>query len=86
MLQFARKGHGGEEKGNGIHLHPAGSEVPSPWWNHGVILVLILGFTILIWQAAKTSTNGPPIPERVVGPQARRFSRQRIFSLARKSS
>ncbi len=48
--------------------HPAESERLSPLWKHGVILVLVSGFTILIWQAARTYTDGPPIPERVVGP------------------
>ena len=42
------------------------SEELSPWWRHAVILILVLGFTVLIWQAARTYTDAPPIPDRVV--------------------
>ncbi len=38
----------------------------SPWWRQVVILVLLLGFSVLIWQAARTYTDAPPIPERVM--------------------
>ncbi len=38
----------------------------SPWWRQAVILVLLLGFSVLIWQAARTYTDAPPIPERVM--------------------
>jgi len=38
----------------------------SPWWRQAVILVLVLGFSVLIWQAARTYTDAPPIPDRVV--------------------
>ena len=38
----------------------------SPWWRHAVILVLVLGFSVLIWQTARTYTDAPPIPDRVV--------------------
>ncbi len=44
------------------------SEVLSPWWRHAVILTVILGFTILLWLAARTYKDAPPIPEKVVGP------------------
>ncbi|MBI3693676.1 MAG: cbb3-type cytochrome c oxidase subunit I [Acidobacteria bacterium] len=40
----------------------------SPWWKHGVILVIVAGFTILIWLAVRTYSDAPPIPERVLGP------------------
>jgi nitric oxide reductase subunit B len=40
----------------------------SPWWRHAVILVLVLGFSVLIWQTVRTYTDAPPIPDRVVGP------------------
>lgn len=40
----------------------------SPWWKHGVILTLVLGFTILIWLATRTYKDAPPIPEKVVNP------------------
>lgn len=41
----------------------------SPWWKHSVILVMIFGFTILIYVAVKSYQNAPPIPEKVVDPQ-----------------
>jgi nitric oxide reductase subunit B len=40
----------------------------SPWWRQAVILVLVLGFTVLIWQAVRTYSDAPPIPARVVSP------------------
>jgi len=44
------------------------SEKLSPWWRNSVIIVLVLGFGILIWMSAKSYTNAPPIPEKVVSP------------------
>jgi len=38
----------------------------SPWWKQAVVLVMIVGFTILIWLAARTYSDAPPIPEKVV--------------------
>ena len=38
----------------------------SPWWKRSVILVLVLGFTILIWIAVRSYSDAPPIPEKVV--------------------
>jgi nitric oxide reductase subunit B len=40
----------------------------SPWWKHSVILTIAAGFTILIWLAAKSYRDAPPIPERVLSP------------------
>ena len=40
----------------------------SPWWRHAVILILVLGFSVLIWQAVMTYRDAPPIPDTVVGP------------------
>lgn len=40
----------------------------SPWWRQAVILILVGGFTVLIWLAVRTYSDAPPIPERVVGP------------------
>ena len=40
----------------------------SPWWRHGVILVLIFGFSVLGVVTALTYKNAPPIPTRVVDP------------------
>lgn len=43
------------------------SETLSPWWKHGVVLVVALGFTILIWLAVRSYSDAPPIPEKVIG-------------------
>jgi nitric oxide reductase subunit B len=37
----------------------------SPWWKQAVVLVMIVGFTILIWLATRTYSDAPPIPEKV---------------------
>jgi nitric oxide reductase subunit B len=42
------------------------SEPLSPWWRHAVILTMVFGFAVLIWQAARIYEDAPPIPERVV--------------------
>jgi nitric oxide reductase subunit B len=39
----------------------------SPWWRNGVIIVMIVGFSVLIWLSVRTYENAPPIPENVVG-------------------
>ena len=41
----------------------------SPWWKHSVILIMIVGFTILLYIAVKSYRDAPPIPEKVVDPQ-----------------
>lgn len=41
-------------------------ETLSPWWRNSVILVLVLGFTVLIWIAVRSYRDAPPIPDRVV--------------------
>jgi nitric oxide reductase subunit B len=38
----------------------------SPWWRRGVIIILLFGFTVLIWLAARTYTDAPPIPGKVI--------------------
>ena len=38
-----------------------------------MLLALVFGFTILIWVSARTSSQAPPIPERVVGPAGERL-------------
>ena len=40
----------------------------SPWWRHAVILIIVVGLSILLWLAAKTYRDAPPIPDKVVGP------------------
>ena len=39
----------------------------SPWWKRSVLLVVALGFAVLLWVAAVTPRNAPPIPEKVIG-------------------
>ncbi|HMK52370.1 MAG TPA: nitric-oxide reductase large subunit [Thermodesulfobacteriota bacterium] len=52
----------------------------SPWWRRSVILVLIIGFTILIWMAIRAHEDAPPIPEKVVGPSGETiFTREDIL-------
>jgi nitric oxide reductase subunit B len=42
------------------------TEKLSPWWRNGVILVLVVGFTVLIWMASRAYRDAPPVPEKVV--------------------
>ena len=39
----------------------------SPWWRNAVILILILGFSVLIWVAVRSYKDAPPIPGNVAG-------------------
>jgi len=58
-----------------------GSERLSPWWRHSVILVLILGFSVLIWQAVRSYRDAPPIPAMVIGPAAETlFTREDVLA------
>src|SRR6187549_2499513 len=38
----------------------------SPWWRNAVVLVMVFGFTILIWRSVATYSDAPPIPDNVV--------------------
>jgi len=40
----------------------------SPWWRNAVVLVMVFGFTILIWRSVATYSDAPPIPSRAVDP------------------
>ncbi|MEI9479877.1 MAG: cbb3-type cytochrome c oxidase subunit I, partial [Deltaproteobacteria bacterium] len=40
----------------------------SPWWRNSVILVMVIGFSVLIWMTTTTYRDAPPIPEEVVSP------------------
>ena len=53
-----------------VAMQEAGSkfEALSPWWRKSVLLVLVVGFTVLIWLAARCYQYAPPIPEKVVSP------------------
>ncbi|MGA2516280.1 MAG: nitric-oxide reductase large subunit [Thermodesulfobacteriota bacterium] len=44
------------------------SQKLSPWWRRSVIIVLVIGFSVLIWMAIRAHEDAPPIPENVVGP------------------
>jgi len=53
----------------------------SPWWRRSVVLVLLIGFTILIWMAIRAHQDAPPIPEKVVGPNGETvFTRKEIVT------
>lgn len=41
-------------------------ETLSSGWKRAVIATMVLGFTVLIWLAARTYHDAPPIPERAV--------------------
>ncbi|MBE3067120.1 MAG: hypothetical protein IMZ73_06785 [Chloroflexi bacterium] len=55
-----------ETKAQGIEAEDTGQL--SPWWRNGVIIVLIVGFSILIGLTVRAYRDAPPIPEQVVGP------------------
>ncbi len=44
------------------------TEILSPWWRRSTVIAIVVAFTILSWLSARTYTEAPPIPERVVGP------------------
>jgi nitric oxide reductase subunit B len=53
----------------------------SPWWRNAVILILVLGFLALIWVAARSYEDAPPIPEKVVStPGITLFTRADILA------
>ena len=56
-------------------------ETLSPWWRNALILVMIMGFTILIWLAVRSYQDAPPIPVKVDGPDGEIiFTRNDILS------
>jgi nitric oxide reductase subunit B len=44
------------------------SEDLSPWWRRGVLIILVVEFSLLIWISIGTYTRniGPPIPDQVI--------------------
>jgi nitric oxide reductase subunit B len=40
----------------------------SPWWRRALILLMVSGFSVLGYLAARTYLDAPPIPARVIGP------------------
>lgn len=54
---------------NEMTAHSDESSGPlSPWWRNAVVLVMVLGFSLLIMMTARSYTDAPPIPDKVVGP------------------
>ncbi|WP_027191740.1 nitric-oxide reductase large subunit [Fundidesulfovibrio putealis] len=41
-------------------------EAISPWWKQGVILTLLIGFSLQIFIAVRSYEDAPPIPEKVL--------------------
>ena len=57
------------------------SEKLSPWWRRSVIIVLVVGFSVLIWMSVRLYEDAPPIPENVVGPSGETvFTRKDILT------
>lgn len=52
--------------GSTIVKKVASIERLSPWWRNVTILVLIMGFTVLVWMATLSYRDAPPIPAKVV--------------------
>src|SRR5262249_46247512 len=40
----------------------------SPWWKRSLILLIVSGFSILGYLAARTYRDAPPVPRRVADP------------------
>lgn len=43
----------------------------SPWWRNMVILVMVIGFSVLIYLTEQTYKNAPPIPDKIVDESGR---------------
>ena len=41
------------------------SEKLSPWWRRGVLIVMLVGFSVLIYLTINAYRSSPPIPEKV---------------------
>jgi nitric oxide reductase subunit B len=41
----------------------------SPWWKRSLILLIVSGFSILGYLAARTYRDAPPVPRRVADPE-----------------
>ncbi len=52
----------------------------SPWWRHSVIIVMVVGFTILIWLSVRSYSDAPPVPADVLDHTGQRlFTREDIL-------
>ncbi|MCL4557785.1 MAG: nitric-oxide reductase large subunit [Deltaproteobacteria bacterium] len=38
----------------------------SPWWKRTVVLIMIGGFSVLLWVSGRTYTSMPPVPGKVI--------------------
>ncbi len=57
------------------------SERLSPWWRRCVGIVLVLGFSVLIWMAIRAHRDAPPIPVKIVDPSGELiFTREDILA------
>ena len=43
------------------------TEILSPWWRVGVLIAMIVGFSVLIGMTVNAYQVAPPIPDKVVG-------------------
>ncbi len=44
------------------------TEQLSPWWRVGVLIAMIVGFSVLIGMTVNAYRTAPPIPDKVIGP------------------
>jgi len=51
--------------------HDLTYEELSPWWKHAVVLIMVFGFSILIWRSVATYSDAPPMPAQVVNNDGR---------------
>ena len=57
------------------------SQKLSPWWRRSVIIVLVIGFSVLIWMSIRVYEDAPPIPENILGPSGETiFTRKDIVT------
>jgi nitric oxide reductase subunit B len=60
---------------------PKVAEKLSPWWRNAVIIILVVGFSVLIWVTARIYVDAPPIPGKVLGPSGETvFTRDDILA------
>ncbi len=53
----------------GSFYHPIESpQQVSPRWKYALITIIILGMAVLIYISARSYSDAPPVPEKVVGP------------------
>ncbi|HEY5982008.1 MAG TPA: cbb3-type cytochrome c oxidase subunit I [Anaerolineales bacterium] len=50
------------------NVRKSSSSSVSPWWRVGVLIALVVGFSVLIGISVSAYRDAPPIPDKVVGP------------------